>query len=376
MKKLLIVGLLVVVVGFVGGISYKYESNHKSNIQLQNQTENNINTNTNNSSDNTTNDNVNNITNKNITNTQNSGNNNIQSTNNMYSNELSASNNINIPVTSSLYTESNNYKTQIQNLIVKSEKISSSSISSDAAVSQGCIKIGNLWKTLNNNMIENITNNVDLTQQTIFTQEVALTKQLNNSETNEEEIAQRQEGGGSIGSVEQAGQYATMNEQEAIYLFGGYIDNNDINPISNIQEIEMSIYNSAPNMQNEMPAGYYSTIQSGLSIIENTQNESTTIINNAKQNKTSIIDAYTHINNLWINAVDNIYNKVQNDPQQKYASGTTPREYDTIWLNYKNQMMNLSQNMYTNPTEKELAKNRMSIKLTQLECYILLYQFA
>lgn len=382
MKKLVITGIIIAGIAIVAGISYKSDINKivNSNTKKISSTSNISTTNEVPSNIQNQNNNISNSTNSLSTNT-NEQNNNINSSSsankkNDYNNELKNANAVNIPAVTGLSSYANYYNSKISNLINKTNQIITSNPElDDAQLSNMYVNLNNLWNNLNKEMINTIKSNLNEQQKNSFDSEIEQIKQFNNFEYNESVDIETSNGWGSIDGILNASQILMLRQQETFTLYYNFIDDNGINPISNINKFENQL-NLNQSKKNILPQGYLKTYNSNIDIINTAIANSNNIINNAQNSHSSITLAYKNIRTIWINAVDKIYDNMKKTPGEDYNSGSTPYEFDNLWLNYKSAMLNIASNMYQNDEQSELAKDKMAIQLTQIECYMLINQFA
>lgn len=305
--------------------------------------------------------------------------NNLSSPNkqNEYNIELENANAINMPTVTGLNSYAKYYNSKISNLINKTNQIIASNPElSDAQMSNMFVNLNSLWSNLNKEMINTINSKLNEKQKAAFNSELKQINEFNNNEYNESVFIEKSNGWGSVDGILNISQVLMLTQQETFTLYYSFIEDNGINPISNINNFEAQLNNPNQSKKNNLPQRYLDTYNSNIDIINAAITNSNNIMNNVQNSHSSITLAYKQIRTVWINAVDKIYNNMRKTPAEDYNSGSTPYEFDNLWLNYKYVMLNIATNMYQNNQQSELAKDKMAIKLTQIECYMLINQFA
>ena len=289
-------------------------------------------------------------------------------------NPIIASQNINIAKTANLKPSSNIYILEFKNIENRITQILKTSVNDKGKINSmvdGNITSANLWNAQIDKILLNIQNNLGEKQLKIFNEQIKISKEFIKNEVKE---TQNAHSGGSMQYLESATQRLYMSGRAANFLLYNYIIDNGENP-QFTDEYASSNSNIFLADNGHIPD--YTPQQ--LDLINQYKNEflettqiSNNYINAAKQSKISMTTAYNNVLGAWNDTLNDVYQELSNVSKQS----ETPYEYDKIWLNYKKQMVNLEGQMYSNPLENELAKKRMSIRLTQMESYNLLNQFA
>ncbi|MGL5068352.1 MAG: hypothetical protein ACRC6T_11140 [Sarcina sp.] len=355
MKKTELVGILLTATILIGGISYYTICNSNLAIPTRNiQTNNQIHLAT-----------PTKTTSTSISKTPNT----VSSTN-----EIAAAQNINLSETAQLESSSNLYITQIsilENQITQKLQSVIKNTGTTNSMVNGLLESSQIWDNQIHKMLQFIKVNLTTHQLEIFNKQVALSK---NFIINEIKETQSVNSGEKIQYLNSATQALYMSGRSTNFLLFNYIINNGINPqLSNQYAFSNQAIFSADNGNlNHYTPQQLDFIKQYKDDFNLTQEKSNNYMTLVKENKMSVSTAYSNINKAWTVTLNNIYQELSNVSKQS----ETPSEYNKIWLNYKSEMVNLEAQMYSNKTEQNLAKQRLSIRLTQMECYNLLNQFA
>ena len=374
MKKSEIVGILLTATIIIGGISY-YAINRTDSSTLTKGTITSQTTNSKKESSSVTSKSNNSTpptknTSKSIT----TATSNTTSKQTLTQSEIIAAKNINLAQTAGLTSSSKLYTNEffkIENQITKKLQNSLNSKATTTSMVNGLLECSQLWNTQVNKMLDYIRMNLTTQQLKVFNKQIVLSK---NFVTNEIKETQTVNSSGSIQYLDSATQALYMSGRSANFLLFNYIINNDINPQLSEQFAfsNQNVFSADNGNMTHYTPQQLDFIKQYQNEFTLTQEKSNNYINAATSGKLPITTAYTNVYNSWTSTLNHIYQELNNVSQQS----ETPLEYNKIWLNYKNQMVDLEGQMYSNPTEKKLAKQRLAIRLTQIECYNLLNQFA
>lgn len=217
---------------------------------------------------------------------------------------------------------------------------------------------------LENDLEKNIVQNTDLNTKTSLDNQQKIWDNYLSAENNA--IKKEKE---DIRLANRANNYLSLTANVVYFNIYNYLDNNGINPqfSSNYFQNELASVGNSSNKINltESQKNYINKKISAMNCIEIQANN---IINGAVGNKTSIVDAYNKIDTMWSNYLNEEYKELKE--QSPYKNIIINNEIP--WTNFKTDMCNQIATQYTSPTEKELAKTRMDIRLTEQQAFNLL----
>lgn len=209
-----------------------------------------------------------------------------------------------------------------------------------------------LNETISNNVTTNVANMLN-SQNTIWQNYV------------KSENAAISNNGGSIVPVEEANNYATIEENEVTFNIYNYLFDNGVNPQFSPEFISAGINNMN---YSGFTQAQKNTFNNASNEINNIQNRGTEIINNAINNKTSLLTAYNQVYNLW----NDYLNKLYSDFRSTSVYKSQMYQEEVPWVTFKEQMINTINEAYPNNPENALAKVKMNIRLTEAQIINLL----
>lgn len=289
-------------------------------------------------------------------------------------NELTAAQNINIAQTAQLSAYSNQFTksfTTTENSVSQSIQKAINTKKGPSELIKENIYSSKLWNTQITNLLSVIRENIGGKQLQVFNAQVNFTRNFINSEI---QTTQNSQVAGNLQYLDAATQMLYMTGREANFLLYNYIVDNGINPqfADQYATTTQKIFNSASGHAKQYTPQQLALIKQYTTEFNNLEKTSNDYINDVTNGKLDVSTAYTDIFNNWNDTLNKLYQELSS----VNGESETPAEYNQLWSNYKKQMLKLESQMYSNPLEQTLATQRLNIRLTQMECYNLLNQFA
>lgn len=220
--------------------------------------------------------------------------------------------------------------------------------------------VGENYLTLGKSLIQTINNNVTTNIANMLNSQNIIWQNYIKSEN-----AAISNDGGSIVPVDEANNYGTIEGNEVNFNIYNYLFDNGVNPQFSPEFITSGINNMNSN---EFTQAQKNTFNNASNEINNIQNKGTEIINNAINNKTSLLTAYNQVYNLWNDYLNKLYSNFRSTSVYK----SQMYQEEVPWVTFKEQMINTINEAYPNNPENALAKATMNIRLTEAQIINLL----